>query len=343
MSRTVLVTGANGFLGSGVAKSFSQAGWKTYGLIRRESAAFDLWTHEVTPVIGSAADTSFLSALPPIDVVVNTTEDHSNYTGHFKDSVKLFQLLQQKRNETLSHEADKLLVIFTSGCKDYGMTARHGDQSLAPHTEGSPLNPPDALRTRTEVSATIFDHKDDFDAILTRPTTFYGMTATFYAPLFQQAQRATTENGGSGILRLESNENSVMHGTHINDVASAYVALATAPRAQVAGEVFNISSHRYETAREVADAVERSYGIKVEFVGSKEWQKDRLDLVQKLMDFTQWVDSQKLRKLTGWEDKMPLFSEDLDRYRKVYEVFESAADERVTKMTARVAAGTGIR
>lgn len=343
MSKTVLVTGANGFLGNGVAKAFSQAGWKTYGLIRRESAASDLWTHEVIPVIGSAADTSFVSSLPCIDVIVNTTEDLSNYAGHFRDNIKLFQLLQRKRNENGKSTSEKLLVLFTSGCKDYGMTGRHGDAGLAAQTEESPLNPPDLIRVRAEMSATIFNYKTDFDAILTRATTFYGMSGTYYAPLFDIARQAMTENGGDGILRLKANERSIMHGTHINDVASAYVALASAPRDRVVGEIFNISSRRYETAAEVAEAVSQSYGIKVEFMGSTELQKSGMDVVRFLMDFSQWVGSQKLRKITGWEDKMPLFTEDFDRYRKVYEAFALGEDERVRRMNALVETAKGSK
>lgn len=74
-NKTVLITGANGFLGNAVARAFSLAGWKTFGLVRRQSAEADLWKHEVIPIIGSAASPAFIDSLPPIDVIAATTED----------------------------------------------------------------------------------------------------------------------------------------------------------------------------------------------------------------------------------------------------------------------------
>ena len=321
--QTVLVTGANGFLGNAVAKAFSVAGWKPYGLIRRESAAADLWKHEVVPIMGCAADPSFINNLPPIDVVAATTEDTSNYAGHFNDNIRLFKLIGSK-NRSSGHM--KPLVIFTSGCKDYGMTLRHGNHHLQPHTEDSPLEGPAALKIRTEMSLTIFNHKDDFDAVLTRPTTFYGSSGTYYAPLFALAQQAAN---AAETLTLQANPDSIMHGTHIHDVASAYVAVASAARQDIAGQVFNISSDRYETSAQVAAAVEKSYGIKIELFSSRSWSETQMDFVQYLMDFSQWVDSSKLRTKTGWKDCMPSFTEDFDRYRRVYEAFAKENDERV--------------
>ena len=50
--RTVLVTGANGYVGNAVAKAFSRAGWRTYGLVRREGAVGDLARSEIQPLVG---------------------------------------------------------------------------------------------------------------------------------------------------------------------------------------------------------------------------------------------------------------------------------------------------
>lgn len=338
-NKTVLVTGANGFLGNAVAKAFAKAGWKTYGLIRRETAAHDLWTHEVIPVIGSAADPSFVDNLPPIDVIAATTEDLTNYKDHFNDNVYMFKLIAEHNREA-DGTTVKPLVIFTSGCKDYGTSLRHGDPGLEPQTENSPLNPLPPIRVRCEASVTIFDHEDTFDAVLTRPTTLYGSTMTYYAPLFDAAmQAAATE---SKELTLKTDPNSILHGTHVFDVANAYVTIASSPREKVAGQAFNISSHRYETAREVVGAIGRSYGINVQFLGRQPFSKDSIDFLQFLVDVPQWVDSTKLRSVTGWEDWMPLFTEDFERYRGVYEAFASSGHERIAVMTERTSGGRGI-
>lgn len=139
--RTVLVTGANGFLGSAAARIFSISGWQTYGLIRDAKHAPGLLRDEIIPVIGSAADPSFVASLPAIDVVASTTEDIVNYVGHFNDSINLFKAIAARYRELKGPE-ERPLVIFTSGCKDYGTTLYDGHPDLQPHTEESPLNHP---------------------------------------------------------------------------------------------------------------------------------------------------------------------------------------------------------
>jgi len=87
-SKSVLVTGANGYIGNAVAKAFSRAGWTTYGLIRRKEAAADLQRNEIHPIIGTPNDLSWLDAMEKgesgFDVIVSNTEDWSDPEGHLK-------------------------------------------------------------------------------------------------------------------------------------------------------------------------------------------------------------------------------------------------------------------
>jgi len=59
-SRTasVLVIGAGGYIGQGVAIAFRRAGYVVYGLLRNEAKAKFLLLHEIIPVIGDATDSS---------------------------------------------------------------------------------------------------------------------------------------------------------------------------------------------------------------------------------------------------------------------------------------------
>ncbi|KEF60119.1 uncharacterized protein A1O9_04969 [Exophiala aquamarina CBS 119918] len=338
--RTVLVTGANGFLGSAVARIFAISGWQTYGLIRDAKHAPGLLKDEIIPVVGSAADTSWVANLPALNVIASTTEDVVNYVGHFNDSIDLFKVIAARYRD-IQGRAARPLVIFTSGCKDYGTTLYDGHPDLQPHTEESPLNGPPQLAPRTKHSLTIFSHSEDFDAVLTRPTTFYGRTGTYYGPIFTLAQQA--KDDGLTELVLPSDPRSIMHGTHGDDVASAYVAIATSPRDRVVGQVFNISSHRYETAREVAAAIEKSYGLKVKWSGEFASMGGKgIDFVHVLFGFSQWVGSEKIRRVTGWTDRKPLFAEMFDVYRLSYEAYLRESDSQVVKMKARVADGKSI-
>jgi NAD(P)-dependent dehydrogenase (short-subunit alcohol dehydrogenase family) len=134
--KTVLVTGANGYVGNAVAKAFARAGWRTYGLVRREGAVGDLARSEIQPLVG-LSDGDVLDGLGDVtfDVVVSNTEDRTDPSGHLA-AVRLMLDKAVARSEAAGRRP---LVIFSSGCKDYGaMKQKHGDPALTPHTEKRP-------------------------------------------------------------------------------------------------------------------------------------------------------------------------------------------------------------
>lgn len=317
---TVLVTGANGTIGYAVCRAFTQAGWTTYGLVRSERSVPDLVREEIIPIVGTAADpSSFLASLPPIGVIVSCSEDITNYEAHFNDVLSMILRISQA---TRTRTGTKPLVIFSSGCKDYGTTLRHGDPGLAPHTEESPLNPPALLKRRTQCALSMFEHTNEFDAVVTRPTTIYGRSGSWYSVFFMLAEQAKAS--GDNVLTLYSTPNAILHGTHVDDVGSAYVAIASAPRQVVAGQTYNISAHSYETLEEIAPAVEKSHGVKVVFADPGPDDEKNFG-VNSVFNFPQWVGSDKIRKQTGWRDRKPLFHEAYDVYRRAFE--QARADQ----------------
>lgn len=325
-SKTALVTGVNGYIGSAIAQAFTIAGYTTYGLIRSPNRALTLAAQEVTAIVGSInSPQSILSDLytftKTVDVIVCCTEDHTDWLGHFNAVLALLRELSKTSN---AHGV-RPLVIFTSGCKDYGMTSFHGSDGLAAHTEQSPLNPPMFLRLRADNSTEVFRESDFFDAVVTRPTTIYGRSSSYYAVLFDAAAQAAGEKNGDGrsMLRLPADERSIMHGTHVSDITSAYLAIASAPREVVRGQVYNISSHRYETLEEVGTALAREYGIdEVRYTSGNRFSDNYKflgDMLLTVTGFSQWVGSEKLRKDTGWKDVRPLFSEAVGVWRRAFE------------------------
>ncbi|KAK7942620.1 NAD(P)-binding protein [Apiospora aurea] len=56
--RSVLVVGANGYIGLAVCRAFARAGWRVFGLVRRAEVASSLYAAEVTPIIGTLEDDS---------------------------------------------------------------------------------------------------------------------------------------------------------------------------------------------------------------------------------------------------------------------------------------------
>ena len=263
-----------------------RAGWTTYGLVRNAEARPALKAAEIISVLGSADDKQFVSKLADparvfaFDVIVSLTEQMMDYVPHFNNTIDLFRVLS-----TVAHsQGVRPLVLYTSGCKDYGMTGLHGSEGLTPHTEESPLNPPPMLASRSTHAVKIFDHSDLFDAVLLRPTTIYGYSSSFYGPIFDIAAKAAEK----GVLEIAADPRGIMHGTHVDDCAEAYVAIAEAERDLVKGKSYNISGHRYETLEEIANALVKEYKIAdgVRFLPVPENQQP--DWSQLVFGFSQW-------------------------------------------------------
>lgn len=330
--KSVLVTGANGYVGNAVARAFVRAGWIAHGLVRSQDSRASLRADEIISILGSASDKAFVERSANqtrfvFNVIVSCTEQTLDYVPHYNDTIALLRALAQASNEA----GIRPLVIFTSGCKDYGTTGLDRSNGLSPHTEESPLNAPPVLAARAAHAVKLFDHKDLFDAVVLRPSTLYGGSASFYGPIFNKAAKAA-ENG---VLELTADPKSIMHGTHVDDCAEAYVAIAEhADRKTVKGQCYNISGGRYETLGEVADALVEEYKIKggVKYIPEK--AMTGVDVVQMLTGFSQWVGSEKLRRDVGWKDKRQPFSEAVHTYRMAYEAAVAQKHSNVQKIQA---------
>ncbi|KAI0829551.1 NAD(P)-binding protein [Hypoxylon sp. FL0890] len=329
--KTVFVTGANGYIGFAVCRAFVRAGWRTYGLVRRPEAAGALAAEGVIPVIGSISkDAASLEGLykhtKTVDVIVSCTEAIP-FGAHFEALVVFLRELA----ETSNSNGVRPLVLMSSGCKDYGMTGTHGSPGLAPHTEESPLQPMKLLAERTFSSLKIFEHTDAFDAAVLRPTPVFGYESSYYGYAFELAAAAAkTERRKLG---LPLDFNTILHGCHIDDCAEAYLALAEhADRGAVAGQCFNISAQRYDPLGSIAKALEVEY----ELTGGVVRDGDLAPSLDMLLGYSQWMDSTKIRRLTGWTDKRMLLSENIHAYRLAYEEAARRGHEGVPRIKQRV-------
>ena len=339
--RTVLVTGANGYIGCAVSKAFVRAGYRVFGLVRRAEATLELQLSEVIPVIGKLDDLSWVeSKLWPqsrtFDVIVNCLESFPDYESLYQQIINLILKLSKTSNE----HGVRPLVLWSSGCKDYGLSPLHGEPGLAPHTEETPLNPPaEPIKQRAETSLRIHDHKDHFDGVILRPTSVYGYTSSYYGAMMDYASQQAAS--GEPALRIPVQPNVPMHAAHVDDCAEAYVALAEHnDRSAVAGQAFNISAFRYETVHEIVTALAAEYGFVegVKFLKPEEagaWFPKSLFFA---LSFPQWVGSEKIRKLTGWTDRRMLFSENVKAYRLAYEAEEAKGHGNITLVRERMKA-----
>lgn len=332
--RTVLVTGANGYIGNAVARAFVRAGWITYGLVRSPSAAHSLAAEEILPIVGSIGDVGkhdeIKSQLPPaLDAIISTTEDHSDYVQHYNAIISLLRTLASRSVEN----GVRPLVVFTSGCKDYGIGPHFAnDPSLSPHTEESPINPPAFAVLRAEYSQKIFEHADLFYPVLVRPTNVHGRSSSYYGIFLSVASQAAADDKP---LVMPVPPDSIVHCMHVDDCGDAYVAIAAHPRVEeVSGQAFNISARKYETVDEVGRALAAEYGIPkgLKYVEDKDLGPGENPWPPGIVNFPQWTGSEKLRSITGWGDHRPLFSEAIHVYRVAYAAAQSAGHENIQKV-----------
>ncbi|CAG9972524.1 unnamed protein product [Clonostachys byssicola] len=340
---TAFITGANGYIGAAVCKAFIRAGYRVFGLVRRPESAADLIRNEIIPVVGSLDDLSFLEQLytqaPTFDVIINNIEGFGDYEVLFTKISALVKELATKSNAG----GVKPLLLWSSGCKDYPLSPFHGDAGLAPLTEESPILsalPP--ARVRAETSLRVFDLHELVDAIILRPTSVYGYSSSYYGFVLDHVKNEKAR--GANVLRIPGNPNSVMHSLHVDDCAEAYVSLAQHPRREeVAGQAFNISGYRYETAGETAAALAQEYGLSggVEFVPvedaqGKDSKLENQGALSLVFYFSQWIGSDKIRKVTGWTDKRGLFCENLHVYRLAYEAEQQGGHENINLINNRI-------
>ncbi|KAI5855119.1 NAD(P)-binding protein [Durotheca rogersii] len=333
LGRSVFVTGANGYLGSAVCRAFVRAGWRTYGLVRRPESASALAIEEIVPIVGSIAhNATFLEDLykhtKTIDVIVSCTEQIP-FGTHYQALIGLLRKLA----ETSNRNGVRPLVLISSGVKDYAVTGVHGSPGLAPLTEDSPLDGMDLVQERATSCLDIFNHTDLFDGVVLRPTPLFGYGGSYYGVTLELA--AAAAGSPERILRIPADFNVILHGCHVDDCAEAYLSLAEHPaRDAVSGQSFNVSGYRYETLGDLAEAITSEYDLQGVVPISKD--EDAVPGSEILFGVSQWVDSTKIRQLTGWSDKRMLMTENLHAYRVAYEDAAKRGDEGVQRIKERV-------
>ncbi|KID81460.1 NAD(P)-binding domain protein [Metarhizium guizhouense ARSEF 977] len=382
----VLVVGANGYLGSAVCRAFLRTAcplpsfFRVYGLVRRQGTAASLAADEVIPVVGSVAASDaeatagiVLSHANTWHVIVICTEpskiDPVSEDQHWRGLLALVKALSQSSASPSRSPPTRPMVLWSSGCKDYGTTKLYGDQGLLPHAETSPLVPHPLVRGRMDAALRAVEasrrdgEESDFDVAVIRATPLYGYSSSYYGAAFDymSAYKAAVSRTGDKVLKLAQSPGTILHGIHVDDCGDAYVALAktalwstatglTAPggsngvkagRAAVAGEAFNRSGRRYETLEHVGAALAAEYGLSdgVEFnVPVDELPEDvRKQDTALVFGYSQWVASDKIRSTTSWSDTRPLFSQNIGVYRLAYDAAQERGSDNITKTRQRMA------
>jgi len=197
-------------------------------------------------------------------------------------------------------------VVFASSDKAYGASPE------LPYREDFPLraaNPYDASKAAADVIARSYAHAYGVPLAVTRFANIYGGGDLNFSRLIPETTIAVL-NGRPPVIRSDgSPERDFLH---VDDAVSAYFAIAEALDKGARGEAFNAGGEQAHSVREIVDLIAEISGndIEPEYLGTgtPDGEIDR-----------QYVDSTKLRELTGWRPRVELaegLRETLNWYRE---------------------------
>ncbi len=203
------------------------------------------------------------------------------------------------------HGAER--VVFASSDKAYGAS------SELPYREDFPLRaayPYDASKAAADIIARSYANAYGVPLAVTRFANVYGGGDLNFSRLVPETVVAVLDGRPPAIRSDGSPERDFLH---VDDAVAAYLAIAAALGGGGAvGEAFNAGGERPHPVREVVDliAAASGTGIEPEYLGTgtPSGEIDR-----------QYVDSTKLRELTGWRPGVTLedgLGRALDWYRE---------------------------
>ena len=177
------------------------------------------------------------------------------------------------------------VVAVASSDKAYGATDK------LPYVETDPLGgvePYEASKAITDILAQTYGKTYGLPTRIARCGNIYGIGDWNWSRIVPGTIRSL-QTGERPVLRSDGSP--VRDYVHVDDVASAYLAMAAADEVPP-GEAFNISSGERLTVREVVDLVTEACGSRLEPVILNQ-AKGEIAM--------QYLDSTKARRTLGWE------------------------------------------
>jgi CDP-glucose 4,6-dehydratase len=185
-------------------------------------------------------------------------------------------------------------VLFASSDKAYGSSPD------LPYLEDFPLRasfPYDASKAAADIVARSYAKAYGLPLAVTRFANVYGGGDLNFSRLVPETVVAVLDGRAPQIRSDGSPERDFLH---VDDAVGAYLAIATAlGENDTAGQAFNAGGDRPHSVREIVELIVAAGGAEVEPEfkghGNPDGEIDR-----------QFVDSTKLRELTGWRPEIQL-------------------------------------
>lgn len=300
--RTALVTGAQGFAGSWLSAALLAGGANVFGYDRGDPPLPGLELQgiagEVEVVRGDLTDAGLIARTlreRRVDAVFHlaaqtiVAEANASPVPTFEANIGgTWTLLEACRLQGVR------TVVVASSDKAYG---RHERLPYAEDAALRPSFPYDVSKAAADLIARSYWHTFRLPVAVSRFANIYGGGDLNFSRLIPEAASAVID-GRPPVIRSDgSPERDFLY---VEDAAAAYLAIAGSLDAGTGrGEAFNAGSGRPFSVREVLDTLCRIAGTEIDpdirGTGNPAGEIDR-----------QYLDSTKIREVTGWEPRVSL-------------------------------------
>lgn len=303
--KTILVTGAGGYIGSVLVPKLLDQGYHVLAVDRFFFGKEKLKPHPNLTIIQTDCrilDESYFKNIEAvIDLVAISNDPSGEYFGKITYEVNY---LSRIRTATLAKRSGVKRYILPSSCSVYGF---HNPSVVV--NEESKTNPLTTYAKANEMAekGVLELASDDFIVTVIRQATVYGVSPRMR---FDLAINAMTYGAWEdGILPLMRDGKQYRPMVHIEDTTDAMIMLLDAPKESINKEIFNVGSNKenyqlYEIAETIIELLPNK--PKIKWYGDPDHRSYR-------------VDFSKIEQKLGWKPSKTIS----DGIKEIYEALES--------------------
>ena len=301
-TKTAVVTGADGFIGSHLTETLLAAGYKVRALAQYNSFGSRGWLERVAPssnlevVLGDVRDPDFcrrlcagaevvfhLAAL--IAIPYSYVAPDSYVDTNIRGTLNMLQAARECQIER---------ILITSTSEVYG-TAQYVpiDEKHA----RQPQSPYSASKIGADALAMSFYNAFDTPVVIVRPFNTYGprQSARAFIP-------AMITQIASGMRTIKTGDLTPTRDmNYVTDTARGFLALAEAPVQKVVGKEFNICTGKEASMREILEEISDIMGVEVKIETDASRLRPSKSEVFRLLG-----DNTLITTLTGWTPEVSL-------------------------------------
>lgn len=283
----VLVVGASGYIGEGVARAFRRAGYRVYGVVRKHDPK--VWEHllrnEITPVQGDlGSPEKYKDIIKECSIFVDAIYDKAS-------SPVFLDYLKKEKAHTI--ENYKSLYIMTSGIMTYYPGEADLEYGLPPKDESQDPPAKDEIEMvpKKKFENTVLT-TTELRTVVIRPGFVYGGHGGVIMPMFFGIDVTAPK------LVIHGRRDKRWSWVHVDDLGEAYVKVAKAGSI-VNNQIFNIAAPDNPTFEDLKVTCARTAGWKGTEIVQEPLPADAFR--QKNWETNVIINAQKAYDLLGWK------------------------------------------